>query len=131
MSFKVTSNGRSTLPELQEKFEKVYIKYDRSEDGTARTTAILVNDGVAHVGVSKFSNRTFNFSRTKGRSMALGRAELSANIFYGLETQRESKLKRREELSFSIQTNSQEELEGVITSITGITFDKKETVTNS
>ena len=131
MSVKVTSNGRSTLPQLQEKFEKVYIKYDRVLDGPAKVTVLLINDGVAHVGVSKFSNRTFNFSKTKGRSMALGRAELAANIFYGIETVRNSKGKRREELSFSIQTSSQEELEGVITSLTGITFDEKETVTNS
>ena len=131
MSVKVTSNGRSSLPVLQDKFEKVYLKYDRYENGTARTTAILVNDGLVHVGISKFSNRTYNFSRTKSRSMALGRAEHAANIFYGIESVRESKEKRREELSFSIQTSSQDEIEGVITSLTGITFDKPETITNS
>ena len=131
MSVRVTSNGRSTLPQLHEKFEKVYIKYDRAENGPATVTALLVNGGNVHVGVSKFSNRTFNFSKTKGRAMALGRAELAANIFNGTETIRESKNKRREELSFSIKTENQQQLQSTITSLTGIQFDKPETVTNS
>ena len=130
MSVKVTSNGRSSFPELKEKFEKVYLKYDRNEDGTAKVTAAIVHDGIVHIGVSKFSNRTYNFSRTKGRAIALGRAELAANVFYGVESTRLSKASRREELSFSIQTSqgSREELDTVLTSFLGI---KPKTTVNS
>jgi hypothetical protein len=126
MSVKVTSNGRSTLPQLHEKFEKVYLKYDKTEDGTAKVTAALVHDGIVHIGVSKFSNRTYNFSKTKGRAMALGRAELAANIFYGVETVRQSKEKRREELSFSIKATDQSSVDDIVTSFLG--FKPKTTV---
>lgn len=128
MSVKVTSNGRSTLPQLQEKFEKVYLKYERSEEGTAQVTAALVHDDVVHIGVSKFSNRTYNFSKTKGRAMALGRAELAANIFYGVETTRQSKEKRREELSFSIKATTDNAVDNIITAFLGI---KPKTTVNS
>ena len=128
MSVKVTSNGRSTLPQLHEKFEKVYIKYDRNEDGTAKVTAALINDGVVHIGISKFSNRTYNFSKTKGRAMALGRAELAANVFYGVETSRSSKNARREELSFSVHSSSETTPTDIVTSFLGIQLKPKTTV---
>lgn len=123
MSVKVTSNGRSSLPQLREKFQKVYLKYDKNEDGTARVTAALVRDGVVHIGISKFSNRTYNFSKTKGRAMALGRAELAANVFYQTELARTSANSRREELSFSIKTsNTDTTVDDVIQSFFGIKF---------
>lgn len=130
MSVRVTSNGRSSIPQLQEKFEKVYLKYDRNEDGTAKVTAALVLDGVVHIGISKFSNRTFNFSKTKGRAMALGRAELAANVYYGTETLRYSQNKRREELSFSIQTSPANTVDNVLVSFLGFKL-KTQTTVNS
>lgn len=128
MSVKVTSNGRSSLPQLREKFEKVYLKYDRYEDGTAKVTAALVFDGVVHVGVSKFSNRTYNFSKTKGRAMALGRAELAANVYHGVETLRQSQNSRREELSFSILTSSANTTENILSSVLGFKLNQQTTV---
>ena len=119
MSGKVTGNGRQSYPELRKSFEKVHVKYDKHEDGTVRTTGILVRDGVVHVGVSLFSNRTYQFSKSKGRNMALGRAEHAANVFHGIETVRESKEKRREELSYSIISTEDKTVDAIITEFLG------------
>lgn len=114
MSVKVTSNGRSSYNDLKSKFEKVFVTYQFNNDGTGRTTALLVQDGVVHVGVSKFSNRTYQFSKSKGRSMALGRAELAANVFHGVEETRLSKEGRREELSYSVQSSEEQTVENIV-----------------
>lgn len=114
MSVKVTSNGRLSYNELKAKFEKVFVTYTHNEDGTGRTTALLIQDGVVHVGVSKFSNRTYQFSKSKGRNMALGRAELAANVFHGVEETRESKINRREELSYSIQSTEDQTVDQIV-----------------
>ena len=114
MSGKITSNGRRSYAELKKSFEKVFVKYDKNTDGTVRTTGLLVRDGVVHVGVSLFSNRTYQFSKSKGRNMALGRAEHAANVFHGVETTRESKDRRREELSYSIISTEEKPVDTII-----------------
>ena len=103
MGFK---NGRSNYKELKEKYEKVIIRHNLSEDGTARTTCFLVTGDRIFVGVSKFSNRTFNFSKKKGRVTAQGRAEHSHDVFLGKTTEREDHKKRREELSYVLTPKS-------------------------
>lgn len=127
MSVKVKDNGRSTLPQLNEKFDKVIIKYDYDKDGTVKTTAFLVDNddhGVIHIGVSKFSNRTFNFSKSKGRVIALGRAELSFNIYNDVEAVRLSKDNRREELSYTINANEVHTTDDILKNHFGITNEK-------
>ena len=116
---KVSDNGRKSYPELKESFEKVIVKHQHFNGGTARTTAILVQDGIVHVGVSKYSNRTFQFSKSKGQNAALGRAEHSANVFHGVEKARVSKDKRREELSFSIVATEGNSVDDIIISLIG------------
>ena len=127
MSVKIKSNGRSTLPQLNEKFDKVIIKYDYDKDGTVKTTALLIDNddhGILHIGVSKFSNRTFNFSKSKGRIMALGRAELSYNIYNNIEAVRLSKDSRREELSYSISANEAHTTDDILKNSFGVTNGK-------
>lgn len=119
-SKKIKHNGRSTYQELKDKFDKVVLKYTDNEDGTTRTTAVLVEEesNTVHVGVAKHSNRTFNFSKTKGRNMALGRAELAANVYHGVEGYREDTAKkRREDLSYSVDADSDEDVSDIINSI--------------
>jgi hypothetical protein len=128
MSVKVTSNGRSTLSELQDKFNKVYIKYNKNQNGTATVIAALVSNNVVHIGISKFSNRTYNFSKSKGRAIALGRAELAYNIYKNIEFTRSSKHKRRQELSFSIMATSDNSVENIVDAFVGI---KPKTTVNS
>lgn len=114
MSVKVTNNGRSTYNQLKNSFERVFVTYQRNDDGTAKTTALLVQDGIVHVGVSKHSNRTYQFSKSKGRNMALGRAELAYNVFNETERPRNSKANRREELSYSIVSNENQTVDDIL-----------------
>jgi hypothetical protein len=123
---KVTKNGRHSYEELFDLYDKVYIRHNyNKEDGTARTTCLLVNENVVHVGVAKFSNRTFNFSKTKGRNMAQGRAEIAASVFNGEIEVRESKEKRREELSYSVIASQELSVEEIVARF--IHNDKEET----
>lgn len=110
----MTPSNRSTIQELRDNFDKVYIKYNTNTDNTRAATVLLVNDGVVHVGVSKFCNRDISYSKKKGRTMALGRAEHAANVFYGLESVRESKSKRREELSYSILSTDETTVDNIV-----------------
>jgi hypothetical protein len=112
----VLKNGRKDYSELKKSFEKVLVQHEYQKGGTVRTTALLVQDGIVHVGVSKFSNRGNVFSKSKGSQAALGRAELAANIMHGVETPRKSKEKRREELSYSLFSSNEKSVDSIIAS---------------
>jgi len=108
-------NGRASYEELKQKYDKVLLRHNHNEDGTVRTTCLLVKDLAVFVGVSKFSNRTFNFSKKKGRAIAQGRAELAASLFNGEITEpRKMKAKRREELSYIIVASENNTVEDII-----------------
>ncbi len=95
---KVTENGRKNLPELNEMFDKVLIRYynntvvdkQGNDKETVKTMVILVSSNIVHVGVSKWSNRGFQYSKTKGRAMAMGRAEIAFNNYEKSERQRDA-----------------------------------------
>lgn len=93
-------NGRSSYEELKKNYDKVIVRHHKDEDGTARTTCFLVSENTVHVGVAKFSNRTFNFSKKKGHAIARGRAEFAALVHSNKVNKRTTP--RREELSFSV-----------------------------
>lgn len=112
-------NGRLTYEELRKEYEKVIIRHHLNDDGTARTTCFLVRGGHVFVGVAKFSNRTFNFSRKKGRAIAQGRAEHAHDVFSGKAVPRESALKRREELSFTISSSEGYSVESILSDFLG------------
>lgn len=112
-------NGRATYEELREQYERVIIRHNVNDDGTARTTCFLVRDGTIFVGVSKFSNRTFNFSRKKGRAIAQGRAEHAVSVFSGETNKRESQEKQREELSFSIKSSENNPVSDILDNYLG------------
>lgn len=108
------NNGRSTYEQLTGQFSKVRIVHHRNEDGTGRTTCLLATENEVHVGVAKFSNRTFNFSKKKGRVMAQGRAELAVQIYRGESNTRESQKTRREQLSYTIKATEGHSVEDII-----------------
>ena len=109
-------NGRNTYEQLKSQFDRTLIRHDRSDDGTARTTCLLVSGNNVYVGIAKFSNRTFNFSKKKGRAIAQGRAEHAFNVFTGETSRRTSQETRREQLSYTVSTNDSTELQSVIDS---------------
>ena len=109
---KVTSNGRSTYDELRTAYDKVYVRHQKNEDGTVKTVCVLVEGNNLHVGVSKFSNRTYSYNKKKGRLIAQGRAELAAAVSAGTETSRTTP--RRETLSFTVTCEGTENLETAI-----------------
>lgn len=109
-------NGRATYTELKEKYEKVRIRHNLNEDGTARTICLLVNEGSVYVGVAKFSNRTFNFSKKKGRAIAQGRAEHAHAVSSGKALRRKSQEKRREELSYTISSSENTTTDDIVSS---------------
>lgn len=111
----ITKNGRKDYSTLKKSFERVLVKHEYGKGGQIRTTALLVQDGIVHVGVSKFSNRGLQFSKSKGSLTALGRAELAANILHGVETVRQSKEKRREELSYSLISTDENSVSNIVT----------------
>lgn len=111
----ITKNGRKDYLTLKKSFERVIVKHEYGKGGTVRTTALLVQDGIVHVGVSKFSNRGLQFSKSKGSLTALGRAELAANILHGVEVVRKSKEKRREELSYSLISTNENTVDNILT----------------
>lgn len=111
---KVTSNGRSTVPELKKTFKSVFLNYKKLEDGKIKTTAFLVTESAVHVGVSLFSNRGDQFNKSRGRQMALGRAEYAFNVFSGTESLRESHASRREELCFTINASEKQSVDDIV-----------------
>ena len=115
----VTKNGRKDYKQLKESFEKVLVKHEYGKGGKIRTVALLIQDGIVHVGVSKFSNRGNVFSKSRGSLTALGRAELAANIMNGDEVARKSKEKRREELSYSLFSSKEKSVDNIVTSLLG------------
>jgi hypothetical protein len=114
---KVTNNGRSSVQDLKKKYKSVFLNYKKYEDGTVRTTAFLVSENAVHVGVSKFSNRGDQFNKSRGRYMALGRAEYAANVFEGSESQRGSHTTRREELCFTIVAKDGQTVDSIVESL--------------
>jgi hypothetical protein len=116
---KIVSNGRSTIPQLKLKFKKVFLNYKKLEDGRIRSTAFLVSENTVHVGVSMFSNRGDNFNKSRGRQMALGRAEYAFNVYSGTEALRpsHSDAKRRQELSFTIVASGETTIESIVESL--------------
>lgn len=86
---------------------------------TATTTCVLVDGNEVFIGVSKFSNRTFNFSKKKGRAIAQGRAEHAFNVFNGDATKRVSQEKRREELSYIVIGTSENPVENILEGLLG------------
>jgi hypothetical protein len=117
MSGKIVSNGRSTIPQLKERFKKVFLNYKKFEDGSIQSTAFLVSENCVHVGVSMFSNRGDNYNKSRGRQMALGRAEYAFNVYSGKETARASHTKRRQELSFTIVASTENTVEKIVESL--------------
>lgn len=115
----ITKNGRKDYKQLKDTFEKVLVKHEYQVGGTVRTTALLVQDGIVHVGISKFSNRGNTFSKSRGSQTALGRAELAANVVHGVELARKSKEKRREELSYSIISTEENTVDNILVSFLG------------
>lgn len=113
-SVKPTDNGRSSLEQLKKEYTRVIIKHDKSEDGSARTTVLLLDGNVLHVGVAKFSNRGDVFSRSHGRLIAQGRAELAAEVSRGKSSTRVSSAKQREALSYTIDGLEAEEVQEFI-----------------
>jgi hypothetical protein len=114
---KIKSNGRSTVQELKKKFKAVFLHYTKKEDGTVKTTAFLVEENAVHVGVSLFSNRGDQFNKSRGRQMALGRAEHAYNVSVGTETSRQTHASRRQELSFTIVTKNGETVDNLVESL--------------
>jgi hypothetical protein len=112
-----TDNGRSSLNELKGSYDKVVIKHDKNTDGSGRTTVLLVKGTTVFVGVAKFSNRGDSYSRTHGRLIAQGRAELAAEVASGKTTERVNASKQREKLSYKIESlNVERTLEAYIKS---------------
>lgn len=107
-------NGRATYAELREKYEKVCIRHHLNKDGTARTICLLIKEGNVYVGIAKFSNRTFNFSKKKGRAMAQGRAEHAHAVASGKVDRRESQEKRREKLSYTVTSSEDTTTENIV-----------------
>ena len=107
-------NGRKSYEQLQEQYEKFIIRHNLNEDGTARTTCLLVREGNVFVGVAKFSNRTFHYNKKKGRAIAQGRAEHAAAVFAGTTAKRVSQEKRREELSYIILSSEENTVDDII-----------------
>lgn len=107
---KVTDNGRKSLAELNEMFDKVIIRYFHStitdkcgeEKEVVKTMVALVDGTQVHFGVSKWSNRGFMYSKTKGRAMAMGRAEIAFNAFKGLEHERQAHYSGADPLAYSV-----------------------------
>jgi len=116
-SGKITSNGRSSITQLKSSFKKVFLSYQKSEDGSIKTTAFLVTENSVHVGVSLFSNRGDMFNKSRGRQMALGRAEYAFNVYSGKEQSRKSHESRRQELSFTILAAEGKTIESIVESL--------------
>jgi hypothetical protein len=114
---KITSNGRSSYSQLRSQHQKVFLSYKKQEDGSIRTTAFIVSENAVHVGVSLFSNRGDTFNKSRGRQMALGRAELAFNVYSGKEAARASHLKRRQELNFTIVASSENTVDSIVDSL--------------
>ena len=112
-------NGRTDYEGLREKYDRVHIRHTLSEDGTARTLCLLTLDNSVFVGVARFSNRTFSFSKKKGRAIAQGRAEHAFNVFNGDATKRVSQEKRREELSYIIIGTDENPVDSILESFLG------------
>lgn len=100
---KVTDNGRKSMEELQEMFDKVVVRYfpgtatgtdektgEEITRETMKTVVALVLGNEVHVGISKWSNRGLEYSKTAGRARAAGRAEIAFNTSKNLETPRKS-----------------------------------------
>jgi len=106
---KVVDNGRMSLTELNEIFDKVIIRYFHEEitdkqgnkKDVVKTMVALVNGTNVHIGVSKWSNRGFLYSKTKGRAMAMGRAEIAFNNFQSIESPREAHYSGIDPLAYS------------------------------
>lgn len=107
---RVTDNGRKSLTELQEMFDKVIIRYfpgtavdekTGEEREVVKTMVALVNGTTVHFGVSKWSNRGLRYSKTKGRAMAMGRAEIAFLNFKDVETPREAHYKGVDPLAYT------------------------------
>lgn len=72
------------LKEAQKKFERVKLKH--FTDGAIRGTIAVIFDGeLRHVGLATCSPED-NFSRSKGRLIAIGRAVRSYELEHGLHT---------------------------------------------
>lgn len=108
---RVTDNGRKSLPELQEMFDKVIIRYfpgtavdkkSGEEKEVIKTMVALVSGTTVHFGVSKWSNRGFRYSKTKGRAMAMGRAEIAFNNHKEVERPREAHYSGVDTLAYTI-----------------------------
>jgi hypothetical protein len=112
-------NGRATYTQLREQYDKVHIRHTQIDGGTARTLCLLVSEGNVHIGVAKFSNRTFNFNKKKGRAIAQGRAQHAHDVLSGKSVRRESQEKRREELSYTITSTESNSVQDILDDFLG------------
>lgn len=125
---RVTDNGRKSLEELKEMFDKVIIKYYPGTDvdkygderDTMKTVVALVAGNTVHVGVSKWSNRGLLYSKTKGRAMAMGRAEIAFNNFRNIESPREAHYEGASRLAYSTTVSGEPTPRNVIGALVAI-----------
>lgn len=125
---RVTDNGRKSLPELNEMFDKVIIRYypstsiekDGADKETIKTIVALVNGNTVHVGVSKWSNRGLQYSKTKGRAMAMGRAEIAFNNSKKIEGVREAHYSGIDPLAYTTTISGEPTLRNIIDSLIAV-----------
>lgn len=125
---RVTNNGRKTLPELNEMFDKVVVRYypttvfDKTgvKRDAIKTIVALVMGNTIHVGVSKWSNRGYQYSKTKGRAMAMGRAEIAFNNHKDIEHPREAHYSGADPLAYTAAINGEPTLRNIVDSLIAV-----------
>ncbi len=97
------------LDELKLQFDRVKLFHSKEQ---ARSIAVFIKGDVAYVGVAKCATGD-DFSKRRGRQIALGRAMFAYNVATGKEQERVTK--RSEVLSFSREVDiTKEDLLGQI-----------------
>lgn len=127
-SMRAINNGRKSLPELNEIFDKVIVRYhpsiavekDGSKKETIKTIVALVSGNTVYVGISKWSNRGFQYSKTKGRAMAMGRAEIAFNNSKSIEGIREAHYSGLDPLAYTTTINGELTTRNIIESLIAV-----------
>ncbi len=125
---KVTDNGRKSLPELRELFDRVIIRYypgkDVGKNGvereTMKTIVALLDGKNVHIGVSKWSNRGLLYSKTKGRAMAMGRAEIAFNSYKSIESPRDAHRCGNDLLAYTVPVEGEATVHNIIKSFKSV-----------
>lgn len=125
---RVIDNGRKSLDELNEIFDKVVIRYypgiavDKNgvERETVKTIVALVLGKTMHIGVSKWSNRGYQYSKTRGRLTAMGRAEIAFNNFKKIENVREAHYTGLDPLAYTTELPNEPTLHNIVNSLIAV-----------